>query len=167
MSHWAVAFSCLLYLATVGTCSSPQGRGGMLTNTIGVVLGIITVYVESGKGILTASEININTSYLSICLLLNVVLALMIVTRLMVHVRNARKATGTSDESGGLHITTAAVITMLIESYAIYAATLLLYIVPSAANSSVVGLFSGLISTVQVCAISAFPYRFLPQDVIV
>ena len=139
----------------------------MSTNTIAVVLGIITVHVESGKGMLTASEININTSYFSICLLLNVVLALMIVTRLMVYIRNVRKATGAPDGSSGPHITTAAVVTILIESYSIYAATLLLYLVPSAAHSSVVGLFSGLTSAVQVCAISAFPYRLLPQDVIV
>ena len=161
-------FPCLLYLATFGTCSSPLQAGSyMLTDTIGIVLGIITVHVESGKGILTASEIKINTSYLSICFLLNVVLALLIVTRLIVHLRNARKATSASDGSGGLRITTAAVVTILIESYSIYATTLLLYLIPSAAHSSVVGLFSGLISTVQVCAISAFPYRLLPQYVIV
>ena len=56
---------------------------------------------------------------------------------------------------------------MLIESYAIYAATLLLYIVPFAINSSVLGLFNGLIPTIQVRIISACPYQLLPQDVTV
>ena len=136
-------------------------------HTIGVVIGIIKIHGESGKGFLTVGEINIGISYLSICLSLNVILTLMIVARLVFHIRNVRKATGTSGGSSGLHATTAAVATMLIESYAIYAATLLLYIVPFAINSSVLGLFNGLIPTIQVRIISAFPYQLLPQDVTV
>ena len=72
----------------------------------------------------------------------------MIVTRLILHRRNIRKAIGASGGAGGLYT---AVVTMLIESYALYAATFLTYVVPWSSNSYVASSVSTLLASVQVC----------------
>ena len=75
----------------------------------------------------------------------------MIVIQLIVHTRNVRKITMASCGSIGLHTSaTATVATMLIESYALYAVTLLVYIVPWAVDSAVGDIFSGLVGSIQV-----------------
>ena len=151
MNHWVMAFPYLMYLASVGTCSSPPQTGGdTLTNTTDVGLGIARAYYESGVRIYTITGINVDTSYNSICLSLNILLTLMIVIRLIVHIRNIRNATGASDGSGGLHTATTTVVMMLIESYALYAGVLLAYTIPYALDSWVATLLSGLIGTAQV-----------------
>ena len=151
MNHWVMAFPYLMYLASVGTCSSsPPACGDMLANTTDVALGIARVYYVSGTKLFTVTEINIDTSYFSICLSLNILLTLMIVIQLVVHIWNIRKGTGASGGSSGLHTATAAVVAMLIESYALYAGVLLAFTISWAVQSWVVDLFNGLIGTVQV-----------------
>ena len=146
-----MAFLYLMYLASVGTCSSPpQACSDMLTNTTNVVLGIMRIYYSSGTKLLTVTGTNVITSYNSICLSLNILLTFMIVIRLMGHIRNIRSATAASDGSGGLHTAAVTVVMMLIESYALYAGVLLAYITPYALDSWVVALFNGLIGTAQV-----------------
>ena len=81
----------------------------------------------------------------------------MIVIRLIVHVRNIRRLTGASDGSSGFHTAAATVATMLVESYAIYAAALLAYIVPWAIQSWVLAIFSTVIGTAQVRFVSTLP----------
>ena len=129
-------------------------------------MGIAHIYQNAGAGSnsATATVVNIDTAYYSISLSLNVLLTLMIVIRLIVHVRNIRKATGVSNSSSGLHTTTAAVATMLVESYAIYAVTLLAYVVSSNFQAWVVALFSPAIGTIQVRAVFV-PSPLLPQDI--
>ena len=122
----------------------------MLTSTIEIVLGIVRIYYDSGMRLYTVTATDVSTSYNAICLSLNILLTLMIVTRLTVHMRNIRKATGTSDVPSGLHTVATTVITMLIESYALYAGVLLAYTIPLATNSQVASLFFGVIGTVQV-----------------
>lgn len=97
----------------------------------------------------TVTAIDLTVSYYSISLSLVVLLVLMIVIRLAVHVRNVQKATGASDGSG-VHTAAATVVSMLIESYALYAITLLLYIVSWADNSWVAALFNGACAVIQV-----------------
>ena len=143
-----MAFPYLMYLASVGTCSSfPHDT---LTNTTNAVLGIAYVYYHSGIRYYTITEISIATSYLSICLSLNILLTLMIVIRLIAHIRNIRKVVGASDGSSGLHTVTATVAMMLIESYALYAGVLLAYTIPWALDNLVATLFSGVLGAVQV-----------------
>ena len=74
----------------------------------------------------------------------------MIVTRLLMHIRDVRKNIGTSDGSVGLHSVAATIATMLIESYAIYAAMLLLYVVPVAVDPGVASIFAGAAAAIQV-----------------
>ena len=107
-----------------------------------------------------ATAINIATSYYSICLSLNILLTLMIVLRLIVHIRAIRNTTGDPDGSGGLHKAAATVVMMLIESYALYAGVLLAYTIPSALNSWAVDLFSGILGAVQVRVVLTFPMHY-------
>ena len=151
MSHWAMAFPCLMYLASIGTCSSlQQANITTLTNNADVATAIMYIYQQTATSAL--GEV-FGISYFSISLSLNVILTLMIVIRLVLHRRNLRKVLGTSDGSSGLYT---AIATMLIESYALYAIAFLLYIVPWALGSMVVTLFSPIIGPAQVCAVIGF-----------
>jgi len=115
-------------------------------------MGIAQVYIGAGTGFNIAIAINFNTAYLSISLALNALLTLMIVTRLVLHIRNIREAIGASTGANGLHMAAATVVTMLIESYALYAVILLVYIVPWAVNSTVQLLFFAVTGPIQVIA---------------
>jgi hypothetical protein len=88
--------------------------------------------------------------YFSISLSLNILLTLMIIARVAWHGRNVRKATGVLSTANGLYNTIA---TMLVESCALYAATLLLFLVPTWANSIIAGTFWPVLNEIQVCDI--------------
>ena len=79
-------------------------------------MGITNICYDSRTRYYTVTEVNIATSYYSICLSLNVDLMLMIVMQLVMHIRNIRKATGASNGSSGLHTAAATVVMMLIAS---------------------------------------------------
>ena len=59
--------------------------------------------------------------------------------------------------SGGAIGLYTAVVTMLIESYALYAVAFLLYMVPWAIESWVLSIFSSVLGAVQVRGVFAFP----------
>ena len=145
-----MALPCLMYLASVGACSTLEDGGGVLINATNVAMGIAEAYQGSGMTPDSVTAVNFNTSYLSISLSLNITLTLMIVVRLVRHIRNLRKATGDLDGSSGLHAATATVVTMLIESYALYAVAILLYLVPWAIDSPAFFLFPGVLGAAQV-----------------
>ena len=87
-------------------------------NVDDVAMGIMLVYVNS--------ELAVNTwaglAYLSISFSLNVLLTLMIVIRLILHARSSRAAAGIGDIGGF----SKAIVTMLVESCALYAVSTLL-----------------------------------------
>ena len=114
------------------------------------------IYERSTGGVDVTSS---NTAYFSISLSLNVLLTLMIITRLILHIRNIRKTIGAPDGSSGLHTAATTVVTMLVESYSLYAVSFLLYLVTWAIdpNSPVVDIFSKPLGHVQVRAVVAFP----------
>ena len=155
-----------MYLASVGTCSSPPHVGGVtLTDTTDVALGMANIHYGSGMpGFHTVTGLNIATSYYSVCLSLDILLTLMIVIRLIVHIRDIRSATGDSERYSGLHTAAATAIMMLIESYALYAGVLLAYIIPLAVNSWVATLFSGAVGTVQVRVAFTFSGALLVSE---
>ena len=96
-------------------------------------------------------------SYYSISLSLNVLLTLMIVTRLILHSRNIRKAMGTRDRPVGSYLGT--IVTILVESSALYAIAFLLYIGPWRADSSVQYIFFPILAEVQVRTILSLSCR--------
>jgi hypothetical protein len=78
----------------------------------------------------------------------------MIVIRLILHSRNMRKAVGTTDGANGLYKT---IVTMLVESSALYTIGFLLYIASWGAQSFLVNAFSPLCAETQVRSCSFFP----------
>lgn len=89
-----------------------------------------------------------NYPFFAISPSLNILLTLMIVTRLILHRRNIRDAMGASAGTAtGLY---KAVATILIESCALYAASFILFIGPWGANSSVANIFFPVVAETQV-----------------
>jgi hypothetical protein len=86
----------------------------------------------------------------SISVSLNVLLTLMIVGRLMLHSKGIRKAMGTSATAGRLYN---AIVTMLVESCALYAVTFVLFVGPWAAHSPIAKTFFPILIQTQVRAV--------------
>ena len=146
MNYWAIAFPSLAYLASIGTCLSLLTMT-LLANATKTVTGILRTYHNArGDGLSGIYD----TTYLAICVSLNVLLSLMIIVRLALHSRNIRKAIGTSSGLGSLYT---AVITMLVESSALNAVGYLLCIVTASADSFVAFIFSPPLGEIQVISL--------------
>lgn len=91
--------------------------------------------------------INLGLSFFSISVALNVILTLMIIVRLILHSRNVRDAMGAPAGAGGLYT---AIVTVLIESCALYAVSFLLFIGPWGADSGVEYVFFPILIETQV-----------------
>ena len=96
-----------------------------------------------------APVINYEIPYYSISFTLNVLLTLMIVTRLFLLHRNIRNAMNAPVRVNGLY---RVIVTSLIESCAIYTATLVLFIGSWAARSPIWGVVCTVIPLIQVWA---------------
>ena len=156
-----MAFPCMVYFTSIGTCSSPsQPDDNTLTDTTEVATGILFVYQNSGMGSDATALVDFTTFYYSIAVSLNVLLTLMIVMRLIVHIRNIKRATEALGSSG-LHTAATTVVMMLIESYALYAVVLLLYLVTWSVDSWTSNIFNVLSATAQVRALFFFFQRAL------
>jgi len=133
MNYWAIAFPCLMYLASIAT-------------------GIVFTYYQATQpdtSYWTNVAFNFNYPYFSISLSLNVLLTLMIVVKLVMHTRNIRKAIGAPTGTSGL---CNAVVTILVESCALYATNYLLFIGAWGAQSHVSDIFFPLLADTQVIA---------------
>jgi len=126
---WAIAFPCLMYLASLGV--------GM-TLLVYQALGLGTFWAPFSVGLLVP--------YLAISVSLNVLLTLMIVVRLILYSRNIRSAMGFGGV-GGLYKT---IITILIESSALYAVSSLLVVGQS--NYAMMDIFLPILAENQVIA---------------
>ena len=80
----------------------------------------------------------------------------MIIIRLVLHNRNIQRALGTSTGVSGLY---GAIVAMLVESYALYAVTLLLYVIPLAISSTVSNIFVDALGGAQVGNVVISPPR--------
>ena len=83
----------------------------------------------------------------SISLALNVILTLMIVIRLVLHSQKIRRALGAPATTSGLYN---ALVTMLVESSALYAVSFLLFIGPWGAGNPSSNIFSPILAETQV-----------------
>ena len=97
---------------------------------------------------------DLGLSYFTVSFSLNILLTSMIVTRLVWHRRNIRNAMGTSARVGQLY---GAIVTILVESAALYAVSFLLFLVPWAADSWVDKTFWLILFEVQVRAAFTVP----------
>ena len=126
-----------------------------LANFTGTGTGITGICLNSifGTGIVPI-VIHIFSSYYVICLALNILLTLMIITKLILHRRNLQHAMGTSNAATKVYTT---VVIMLVESYALYAVALLSFIVTSGLQSVGLPITRKIGGNVQVCSVSHFP----------
>jgi len=114
-----------------------------------VGMGILFIYQTSQpSSILNSLGSRTGIPYFSISISLNILLTLLIVIQLITHSRNIRKALG-AQGGGGVYN---AVVTMLIESSALYAVSSVLFIGPWGANSWVADIFLPILAQNQVIA---------------
>ena len=121
-------------------------------NTTDTGMGILLLYRTSQpSSIWNTLAADIGIPYFSLTVSLNVLLTLIIVGRLILHGRNIRRALGTPTRTSGLY---GAVITILVESSAIYAVTSLLFIGPWIAKNRASDIFLPILAEVQVRSVS-------------
>jgi hypothetical protein len=121
-------------------------------------LGITYIYINVTESLSSTFFvytlcIDIWTSYRSACLALNLTLMTMIIIRVALHHRTMQRAMGPSAPAGGLYRTIA---TMLVESFALYTLSLLVYIATFASGSVAEYPFGGIVGGAQVCTFFVF-----------
>ena len=124
-------------------------------NIVNVALGIATL-VYQGSGVTNAVwgpfASHPTTPFLSVSIPLNVLLTLMIATRLVLHGGNIRAAAGPPG-IGGLYKT---IVTILVESSALYAVSSLLVIAEG--GSRIAYIFLPILAETQVRAVPVGPW---------
>ena len=103
----------------------------------------------------TPVSINIGVAFFSISVSLNVLLTLMIVIRLALHSKNIKNSLGAKGGASGLYN---AVITMLVESCALYAVAFVIYIGFWRAHKPLEYVFFEILSEAQVRAVWTSQY---------
>ena len=119
-------------------------------------MGITLIYYQASQpysSIRSSAIPDFGSPYYGISFALNALLTLMIITRLLLHSRNIRNAMGTADKASGLH---KAVVTMLVESAAPYAAVFLIFIGTWSSGNAAQFIFLPVLAEAQVRA--PFPY---------
>ena len=111
-----------------------------------VAMGMVLIYQNTE---VTGSMWS-SLPYLSISLSLDVLLTLMIVIRLILHTKNTHTATGGAGVGGVYR----AVVTMLVESCALYAVSSLLVIGPWGAKNAAANIFFPILTQTQVRAVT-------------
>ena len=93
---------------------------------------------------------NVDTPYYLISFSLNLLLTFMIITRLILHSRQIQQAMGVTTKAGRLY---KAIVVLLVESCALYAISLLPFIILSLSRNPVYeGIFWPILNETQVCA---------------
>ena len=148
MNYWIIVFSCLMYLSSMGTRTYLSILTAMLLANftdaaLGITAGASQIRIDPGIDIQSWFLI----LYCTFSLFLNVFLTVAIVTRLVLHNRNIRNAMGATAEANRLY---KSIISMLVESCALYAGSLLAYIVTSYFDSPGQEIFPLITAEVQV-----------------
>ena len=116
-------------------------------------MGIVFIHqLSRPTGVLCLVSANVGIPYFSISLSLNVLLTLMIAVRLILHSRSTQVAMGAPAGVSGLYKN---VISMLIESCALYAVNSLLFIIPWAAGGNWVAVVLPLLGEIQASLVFA------------
>lgn len=117
--------------------------------TVNPGMGITFTYqiAQPNSSFWNSTAIDFGLPYFSISLSLNVLLTFLIVARLVMHSRNVRAAMGAPSGASGLY---RAIVTMLIESCALYAVNSLLFVGPWGAGSHVADIFLPILAEIQV-----------------
>ena len=133
-----------------------MSTGTQLVNFTGTGTGITNIYFGSTvNSIANAPIIKYTASpYFAICLALNILLTLMIITKLILHRRSLQHAIGASNAITKVYTT---IVIMLVESYALYAIALLSYILTLFLGSAGVYITARTLASAQVCTVFHFP----------
>ena len=117
-------------------------------DVVDVVMGLMYICQASvpTRNVQTPVPRTFGLPHLSISVSLNVLLTLMIIIRLVLHVRNIRAAMGTAG-MGGL---CKSIVTMLIESCTLYTVSSLLLIGPWVGGNPAASIFLGVLTQTQV-----------------
>ena len=169
MNYWVIAFPFLMYLGSFGMCwGSSKANRTPSAKATDLAMGIAYIYQVARTFDLDATSgtlADFGTPYYAISISLNVLLTLMIVTRLIRHSRNIRIAMGASARVGGLYKTA---ITMLVESCALYAVSYILFIGPWAIGNPVSNIFFPILAETQVRGVYGFlhhgPWMLLSKN---
>ena len=156
MNYWAMALPSLIYVASIGARSiHSHVNGTQPANFTGTGAGIASIYLDSVFETSAASTITcITSSYYATCLALNILLTLMIITKLILHRKNLQRAIGTSNAATRVYTT---IVIMLVESYALYAIALISDTLAWALQSVGVYVTGKILSNVQVRTVFHFP----------
>ena len=152
MNYRVIAFPCLIYLGFIGThLRPPQADGNIFTKTTDTVTGILEMVQYLGNAL--NSTIQFVFVYLPLSLSLTIILTCMIVTRLVLHGKHMRDAVGSSAGSTGVY---KAIVTMFVESYALYAIAFIVCMGFRFSGNVYQLVFRPLLSKAQVRAILNF-----------
>lgn len=135
----------------------PVNQQRSIANYTDTAMGIVYIWQISQTFNINSSSVtlaNFGTPYYAISISLNVLLTVMIVTRLVMYNRNVRNAMGGPEKTGGVYGTA---VTLLVESCALYALSYILFIGPWATGSPVSNIFFPILAETQVCTISTLP----------
>ena len=145
-----------MYLASFGACSgSSQTNDGILSKNHQCRNGFfVQLLVHSAIQGIQRVDHCLGAVYLSVSFAVNILLTLMIIARLVLHSRNIRSATRAQTGAGG--DVYKAIITMLVESSALYAASLLPIICLWVVSGPVINTFLPAIAGIQVRVASVF-----------
>ena len=168
MNYWVTALPFLLYLASIDThLISPLGSRDILTKLARAATSIIILVqtIHPSDSILK-SVIPFDYVCYPISLSLTLLLTIMIIVRLARHGRKMRNAVGSGTNGSGLYDT---IVATLVESYALYALSFLVYIPLLDTGNPVQLVLSPIFVEAQVRAIShphdagaiVFGYRHL------
>ena len=123
---------------------------------IELTMGIAIIYYQASQplsAIQNSAIPDFGYLYSSISFSLNALLTFMIIARLILHSKNIRNAMGTAAGALRLH---KAIITMLVESAALYAVTFLIFIGTWASRNPAQFIFLPALAQVQVRAVLFF-----------
>jgi hypothetical protein len=154
MKYWIVAFPFIMYLATLSAYS--RSTPTRLTDITDTAMGIMLLdqTAQAHDEFWTSVPADFGVPYFSISLVLNVLLTLMIIIRLIRHSKSVRNAMGA--QAAGVTGLYKIIITMFIESSALYTTSYLLFIGPWGATNYAEYIFYPALANIQVRAVSTF-----------
>ena len=121
-----------------------------LFNTTGTVMGVVLIYYQVTQpttALWGSVPQSFDYPFFAISPSLNIILTLMIVVRLVVHQGRIRNAMGPSATTSKWYM---AVVTILVESCALYAVSFILFLGPWGAGSSAANIFFPVVAQTQV-----------------
>ena len=155
-NHLVIAFPCFALLASFCTYTCPWSVAAFLTNATNTATGIWFIHETARPGgTWTLLPSKIGTPYFSITAGLNVILTLLILSRLFLHGRNVRSAMGGQAKISSFF---KAALAMIIESSALYAINSLLFVIPRGVGSYVANIFLPILAQTQVRAFLYTPH---------